>query len=120
MRSCAASLFWDRLTRRSLWMPKASQSGRFDHLKACASVLVIPWRICFDIEPDALATVVDVLVDLIFLMDMATCFRTAFVDSDGTIDTARELTEVALKACCLRSPGISPGGISGRRSLESP
>lgn len=51
------------------------------------SVLIIPWRISFDIEPELVATVVDVLVDVIFGIDLVMCFRTAFVDADGTIDT---------------------------------
>lgn len=51
------------------------------------SVLIIPWRISFDIEPDVIATVVDVLVDIIFFLDLVMCFRTAFVDADGTIET---------------------------------
>lgn len=51
------------------------------------SVLIIPWRISFDIEPELVATVVDVLVDVIFGIDLVICFRTAFVDADGTIDT---------------------------------
>lgn len=51
------------------------------------SILIIPWRICFDIEPDVVATVVDVLVDIIFGIDLVFCFRTAFIDGDGTIDT---------------------------------
>lgn len=51
------------------------------------SVLIIPWCISFDIEPELVATVVDVLVDVIFGIDLVMCFRTAFVDADGTIDT---------------------------------
>mmetsp|Transcript_49674 Transcript_49674/g.115952 ORF Transcript_49674/g.115952 Transcript_49674/m.115952 type:complete len:1327 (-) Transcript_49674:54-4034(-) len=51
------------------------------------SVLVIPWQISFDIRPGVLAFIVDVLVDCIFTADLVLCFRTAFVDADGTIDT---------------------------------
>lgn len=51
------------------------------------SVLIIPWQISFDIRPGPFATAVDIFVDIIFSFDLALCFRTAFVDADGTIDT---------------------------------
>eukprot|EP00931_Biecheleriopsis_adriatica_P055558 TRINITY_DN32880_c0_g2_i1.p1 TRINITY_DN32880_c0_g2~~TRINITY_DN32880_c0_g2_i1.p1 ORF type:complete len:1355 (-),score=283.65 TRINITY_DN32880_c0_g2_i1:72-4136(-) len=51
------------------------------------SVLIIPLRICFDIEADAVATGFDVFVDIMFAIDMALCFRTGIQLPDGSVHT---------------------------------
>jgi len=51
------------------------------------SILVIPWRIGFDIVPDDGSTVFEALVDVIFFIDMILTFRTAPVDAEGTMLT---------------------------------
>eukprot|EP00441_Pelagodinium_beii_P046607 CAMPEP_0197622410 /NCGR_PEP_ID=MMETSP1338-20131121/2738_1 /TAXON_ID=43686 ORGANISM="Pelagodinium beii, Strain RCC1491" /NCGR_SAMPLE_ID=MMETSP1338 /ASSEMBLY_ACC=CAM_ASM_000754 /LENGTH=1330 /DNA_ID=CAMNT_0043192143 /DNA_START=124 /DNA_END=4116 /DNA_ORIENTATION=- len=51
------------------------------------SVLLIPWRISFDIQTEIAGTIVDVFVDIMFACDMVFNFRTALIDNDGITDT---------------------------------
>ncbi|CAJ1380899.1 unnamed protein product [Effrenium voratum] len=80
----------DCLLQRYIIPPSYRWKLRWDILVGALiiySVLIIPWRISFDIDPDPLATVFEILVDIIFAIDVVLCFRSAFADADGTIDT---------------------------------
>lgn len=51
------------------------------------SVLVITYRVSFGTTPGTFLFVVDVIVDIIFGFDLLMNFRTAFIDSDGSVNT---------------------------------
>lgn len=49
------------------------------------SVVVIPYRICFDQPAEGLMQVLDHLVDVMFALDIVINFRTAYFDGSGTV-----------------------------------
>lgn len=49
------------------------------------STMVIPYRICFDVEAEGGFLVLDVCVDLCFAADIAINFRTAFYEDGGMV-----------------------------------
>eukprot|EP00929_Paragymnodinium_shiwhaense_P064368 TRINITY_DN32231_c0_g2_i1.p1 TRINITY_DN32231_c0_g2~~TRINITY_DN32231_c0_g2_i1.p1 ORF type:complete len:1458 (+),score=354.11 TRINITY_DN32231_c0_g2_i1:199-4572(+) len=51
------------------------------------SVLVIPFRIGFQLEAEGFAAAVDIFVDIVFATDIVLNFRCAFVDIDGNTNT---------------------------------
>jgi len=51
------------------------------------SVLIIPYRFGFSVDPDAASRATDVVVDLFFFADMIANFRCGFLDNDGAINT---------------------------------
>eukprot|EP00929_Paragymnodinium_shiwhaense_P018831 TRINITY_DN13037_c0_g1_i1.p1 TRINITY_DN13037_c0_g1~~TRINITY_DN13037_c0_g1_i1.p1 ORF type:complete len:1634 (-),score=359.10 TRINITY_DN13037_c0_g1_i1:113-5014(-) len=51
------------------------------------SAVMIPCRFSFGLKPDLGTTVVDVLADVCFCVDMALSFRTGFMDQEGRINT---------------------------------
>lgn len=68
--------------------PAASGRQRWDVLMAALilySVIVIPYRICFEVDASGWLLVVDILVDVAFGVDIAVNFLTAFRRPDGSL-----------------------------------
>ena len=47
--------------------------------------LVVPVRVCFDVEPDTVVEIVDLVVDALFIFDVVLNCITAYVNKDGTL-----------------------------------
>lgn len=47
------------------------------------SVLIVPYRLSWDIEPEGAAEVFDIFVDVFFAIDIVIAFRTSYLDEDG-------------------------------------
>lgn len=49
------------------------------------SAIVIPYKICFEVGSSGFSSVLDFVVDALFVLDLAVNFRTAFVEDDGDL-----------------------------------
>ena len=63
--------------------PNAKKKVKWDLLVAVLivySTLIVPFRIGFEETAGILGTVVDIVVDVVFAIDIVISFRTAYVD----------------------------------------
>lgn len=51
------------------------------------SVMVIPWRFGFGIDPGGFSEAIDYTVDFLFFVDICLSFRTGYLDSEGGVNT---------------------------------
>ena len=58
------------------------------------SVMVIPYRIGFDVPAEGAGDAFDIVVDVFFFIDILVNFRTAYVDEEGNVQTVPE--EIAI------------------------
>lgn len=80
----------EQILARWILPPFHQYKLKWDLVAGCLiiySVLTIPFRICFNVEPSPASIAFDLLVDVLFTADLIISFRTAFVDADGIVNT---------------------------------
>ena len=58
---------------------------------------IVPFRICFHPQYDSDWNVVDIIVDILFLIDMRINFLTAYIDNEDNLIADNNVSNVFLK-----------------------
>ena len=74
----------DTLWKRYIIFPQRMEKMQWDLIMALLifySVVIIPYRICFEVNESDGERALDIIIDIAFFTDMAFTFRTAYQDS---------------------------------------
>ena len=85
---------WERVRQPFIIHPETTFNTIWDIMSMFLilySCIMIPYRLCFGVEPEGTEKVVDGFVDTIFMIDCCLCFRKAVWGEEGLIATPPEI-----------------------------